>query len=416
MTVEIGIAEYVLSTNGNVDIVTTGLNGVTPKAALFVTSDTPNWVTPATFTGSITIGATDGTRQWLAGIVHPDGNTTGTLSYRRNSTTQCVGRLDTSLIFTGVGTFVKWLSTTDTGTDETGVRVNITSATGYTRGYVILFAGDDVSARADNFTAHATVDSTVNVTAPGFRSKLTLLATTNGASSPNGLFAYGFAANDGATITQRSMAVNYQNIAPPTANYGLVSSDSGHLQIFGSSITYRTEIGDNANGFNATSRVGGSGGDVVYYLALDFVGRDVWVGSFDTPTATGEFSETSPGFKPQIVSFITSMMTAEDTVKANNEPGLFGVSAFTETEEHSVSMTVEDNVSTTNSSNVADNTKAVNVDDATQTAAFDAAFTEMLSTGWKINFSTANGTARKWIGFAVQAESASGKHGGIIGL
>ena len=133
------------------------------------------------------------------------------------------------------------------------------------------------------------------------------------------------------------------------------------------------------------------------------------MGSIDSPTATGDESQTDPGFKPQFVMVgLTSLESADAVVTTGDEVIGWGFGAFTPDDEFVNSWASEDNVGTSNSQSLSEDV-SVNLFDGPGNNLHKATFVEMLSTGWKWNFSAADGTARKWYYVAIEAERKAGR-------
>lgn len=417
MSVEIAIVPFTLSPAGDLDIVTEEMNGVTPKAALFFSTNGAVLGTPRDFT-TFCIGACDSTRQWAIGGSSQHGATT-TLSNRRFSNTICIGRIDTSNNFIITGTFVKFLSTTDTGDNNTGVRININ--TGFVvQGFCILFGGTEVQAYASTALLDDK-DVTQQITAPGFRSNMTFFAmdgkAPGHAASTQGAFGFGWASNDGTTILQSGYGRSDRDNVTTTEQRAQVNSARVGCYITSSTpFQWAVEMGDNANGFSVTARDNRSAiNDHVAYLALEITGRSVWAGMMNSPTATGNDAQTGPGFRPALVGLIPNMVTAVDALKINAEAGSFGFSAFTQTQEACGAVAGEDAVTTSNTESVFDD-DAVDLNDEAGAAAFDATFVSMDANGWTLNFSAVDGATRKWPAFAIAAASGGYPAGMMMGL
>jgi hypothetical protein len=170
----------------------------------------------------------------------------------------------------------------------------------------------------------------------------------------------------------------------------------------GGSTVWSLTSSTNANGIDLNVVDGNCNVDV-HVLLLKFDTINVSVNSFDSPTSTGNDSQTGPNFKPQAVILGLSDNTAVDTVTAANVAG-HGISGFTGDSEFCNSWSDEDAADPTNTQSLSDNT-AVNLADDDGTNLHTASFTSMDSTGFTLNYSAASGTALKWFYGAFQESS-----------
>lgn len=396
MAIEIGIVSYTPST-GDVDITTTALNGVTPKLAIFMPQRNGT-LGSESGDAHFSLGCADGTNQWCIGHFGNGGDVTSRTD-RKFLNTICCGRLNFGT-FAEPATFVQFLSTTDTGDSSTGVRINHAAGQAF-KCICILIGGDDFS--VDVGTASlGNQDVTTNVTAPGFRSQLTIVATdsnvVNHASSAGGNWSVGYASNDG-TIAQRAHIRHIRNGVNPAEDLAYLHTSRVIGHITTTALDWTAELEDNANGFDLTVRDANSGDDVGY-IAMAFANHSVVVDTMTTPTSTGNDAQTGLGFEPLFVGFISGMMTAANSLKTNGEAGSIGMSWIAETEEACAEATFEDAVSPTNAGSYV-NTVAVDMLDHDGTAGFVGTLTSFDADGHTVNYTTVDGSARLWPRFAV---------------
>ena len=175
----------------------------------------------------------------------------------------------------------------------------------------------------------------------------------------NLIFSFGIAANDGSE-TQRCLLWSEQDAQAAGVPETILDTGAVGGQLVAGSLTWTGEVTSfDENGFTLTTRDGGSGGDVLYFLAMKIAGGNKWVGSVDAPTSTGDDVQTGPGFTPTVVIEALSMATAENSILATAAAGAFGISVFTATEEFSTSFAIEDAATTRDTQNVSDN-QAIN--------------------------------------------------------
>lgn len=278
---------------------------------------------------------------------------------------------------------------------------------------VILLGGTDLSVHANSITWGDTVNEAIDVTAPTFEPDIVFMIgfrdqIFNDPGGGDTESSYGICHNDGASgITQRANGSRYDNGVADAAvelefyeTATLTYSNNG-------SHDWRVELGTfDANGFTATARDSGGNNSVCAYLALKFANHDSWVGTHDTPTATGDKDETGPNFKPQFGMMGSTLAEAAGTTYVDDHAISTAFSAFDGTNEFCTVVSSEDAATTMNTQSVSDNT-AVQLPDNTGSALITASFSSFLSNGFRLNYSAVDtGAARKGWAFAVEEDAA----------
>jgi hypothetical protein len=274
---------------------------------------------------------------------------------------------------------------------------------------VILFGGDDLSAHANSITWGDTIDEAIDVTAPAFEPDIVFmigsrdLTAFNTAGGGDTEASFGVCHNDGASgITQRAIGMRYDN-GVATSIVELEYSTDATL-VFSNNEAHDWEVDlttFDANGFTANARDAGGNLSNCAYLALKFANHSSWVGTHSTPTSSGDKADTGPGFKPQLAILGNSLAEAANTLYLDSHATTVGLSAFDGTNEFCTTVSSEDNVGTTNTQSLSDNT-AVNVPDNAGSALLTAAFTSFDATGFTLNYSAFDAAARLFFGFAVE--------------
>lgn len=392
--------------SGNQDITKSGFG--TPKAAIFITSYNPAAARGDYAQAHFSFGFTDGTNQYVATMLDLDGLGT-TDAHRRQATDEVIMFLDdnTPANVEQEANFVQWI------TD--GVRINwATSNPPSDRAVtVILLGGTDLSAKVNTVT-FGTEDTLVHVTDVGFEADALITAGvgadgTTGLDSDQAHSVYGLGlVHNGVSVTQRGIAFMSQDNLVTSNIGGILMTNGAGGQVTISGVTWRADFSNfDSAGFDCHSRGGDSASDIVGYLALKVAGRTLWVGTVDAPTATGNNSQTGPAFQPDFVMQILSMATAIDTHDVTGKHGAFGVSVIDSAGAESYEgVAMEDGAGTSNTARISD-ADAINLDDDDGTDAFDATYVSMDANGWTLNFSAADGTTRKWIGFAISAAAGT---------
>ena len=277
------------TSNGTQDITITDFG--TPKAAMFIIT---KGVTDNTSVDGAVIatGFTDGTRNVCGDIAAKHGDET-TVTRSGFSTSACISMSDdTGNLATA--DFDSWI------TD--GVRIDWTNAppSAYLL-TVVLFGGDDLTAYASFFTS-AAVGNTADITDPGFQPTDLITVFEGNPGSPS--ICIGAVHDDGAsTVTQASTAYTSRNSRTAGENAGESTATYGAFLLRSDGLIHRTQSFNtfDANGFSATCGGTTTGDDEIIYLALKIENHDSYVGTFSTPTSTGNDAQTDPGFKPQFL-------------------------------------------------------------------------------------------------------------------
>lgn len=403
MTISTGLCRAAANTSPGSQVFLDPNMTVTPNGARFIISRA---VTDGTAAAHATLGygaATSTTARWCCGIQVDDAAGT-TNANRIFMNDQCICILNTTgSAVEGEADFVQFIPNTGSGA---GVEVTWGDApAGAYFVTVELYAMNAIA--CGTYVTGASAGATTTVT-PGFPSTLILAATTGSATldtlAIHGTMSAGACAGNlsqfmVATIDRNTQAAT--QVSLQARNDRIVSdiSTTG-VENWGSEITSIT-----ATTFVATQRIANGGGDLVGYLAMDTGSIATWVGTFSSPTSTGNQSITAPNFIPQFVGLGLSGAEALATAYNNASAGIFGSGAFTPTAEFSTTIADEDAATTSNAQSLSDNV-AVNLPDHTGAALCVANFVSMDATGWTLNHTAVSATAKIWGAFAIQAEAA----------
>lgn len=404
MAVTTAVTRVACNTGTGTQDITVGGFG-TPKAALFICSKaTANGVAADHYV--LSFGAATGTsNEWCLSLNTEDGVAT-TDTRATTDSDRCI-RLNNPGTATvdGEAEFTAFI------TD--GVRINwLNAPSAAWLLTVVLFGGSDLSAHANNIALGNSLDNAVDVTAPGFEPTLVFTACQGSlgmdADASSLRDAFGIVHNDGG-VTQRSAAYENPNGAAAGNPTGRCTESYGIMQIAGggsAALDWGGEFGSfDGSGFTVTTRNAGANNTSMMYLALRLGGiQNGWVGTVDTPTSTGNETETGPSFTPQIVYQIGTHMEAIDTAY-NSSPlaGVTGLGAFTDSAEYMTSVADEDGASTTDTQSLSDDT-AIELPEDDGTAGLTASFVGMVSTGYTLNYSAVLGNAKKFFNLAIEGE------------
>lgn len=394
----VAVTQFNLNTvTGNQTVSVSGFG--TPVAAIFIAS--ANQTSGNSAGAVMSFGATDGTNQWVTAAKSAHGVTpTSAACGRRAATDECIMIMNGSNSNNNVVVEANLVSF---GSDEFTINIGATGGAG--TDYLvtaILFggtAGSGWSAKAGTTTL-ATQNNVKTIT-PGFQTNALIvdhalgLAFTDVGTAVSG-FDQGWASYDGTTI--RQCAAQYRSDgANPTTVQGLVRNDAVWAITGASRRAVLQNITSTA--FDLLSQGADLSGLTVGYLALNFGGsHEAWAGVVDSPTSTGSANlpaSGGPSFTPSFAMMRPNMLSAVNTDETAGQAGGFGLAAMTADAQYCTAWADEDNQTTTDTQSVA-GAAAINLDDHTGADQFDATLTGFATGAATLNFTAANGTARKW--------------------
>jgi hypothetical protein len=343
-----------------------------------------------------TIGFSDGTRQNTAFARSKDGVAT-TVTGRRADTTDILYYADQDGTTIGRVQFSAWI------TD--GVRLNwsVAPASAY-QVSCTLFGGTGVTnAYVNTVATPSTVDTSTTVNTVGFQPDVIIGAisgdgTYNDTNQAQGDISVGFA----TSTAQKAMSwVDVNSVTTTSVVERTLSNRIGRS----SNGTQQVEIQNfTSSGFDATTRTTGTAA-TVGYLALKFSGISPTILAIDSPTATGSQAITGITGTPQWGMLAGGSIQTVDSTITTTDAEAFGVSTFTSAAQSCFGISSDDGVATSNADTVADAKPICLIKD---NAAFHTAtFTSFSSGTATFNYSTANGTTRKWVGLFLSDSGAS---------
>jgi hypothetical protein len=371
---------------GNNNWVTTDLDGETPVACIIIGNfaDTDGIVEAGMMWG---MGFCDDTNEGSITAGHGDGDSPVD-GHRGTHNTQVIANGDTRATGDVDAAFVSFI--------ENGVTLNWSDLPATSQLYtVIFFAGSGVSAYMETITPGA-VSTTTSVTGAGFQADIVFLSTaTRTGTSTSGSYQNAFGI---CTPGNTDVCLAVHDLAGGAASVGVSTVRSDRC------IGWTSTTGGGSWRSGLTSSVNANGVDLnvvdldmnvdVHCLLLKFDTIKVSVGSFDSPTSTGNNTLTDPNFRPQAVIFGLTNETAVDTINTTTSCA-WGISAFTGDSEFCNSWADQDAANPSNTQCISDNT-AVRFSDYDGSNLHTASFVEMGAQGPTLNYSAANGTVRKW--------------------
>ena len=385
----------------------------TPSAVLVLTAGNPETFAPSDSSRIAIGGGTSASSRWWNMTAAEDNQSTWSQDAgRRMANTRILG------ISSSDGSNTVVISADHNGSGEDYVELDWTAVNSNesVRPYVMVIGFRANQAATNNQDGGTGL---VDITSAGFEPELVLFSsgmeTYDDATGHRGYGGIGLggAHNPGTGDSDVQIGHTFSvwdcNAVSDTQSYGRLSTSRAHdnnnvedvLRHYVDSV----EAFD-SSGFSTNFVTGSATDDGFGWLALDLPNSRVAVGTFTTPTTTGEadfthanFSPVIP-FKPHFLIFAGGKIATVDSNaddSANAE--VFGVWAMSDLMEGSVSTAVENGVTPSNAhSTIA---QALDINDGDGTALFDATFTKFIRGGMRANFTATDGTARKWFYIAI---------------
>ncbi len=367
---------------GTQDIIVPGFGP--PVAAIFIfgrgTTDGVEVVQGCYFS----FGVTDGTTHWVISGAEVSTSTT-TVCDMRGATDEVIQRHGNGTIFDEAN-FDSWI------TD--GVRINW----GVNGGanillHVVLFGG---SITADVSTITPAIQDSVVTATPGFEFDALIGSFNsilfNDTNSATWISSLGFASYNGL-VRQSVFEFRTGDALGTTATQCEVRDDAIATILSDRFLSVEnvtsTQFDLRSTGFDAS-------GDDFGYLALNFgSGGGAWTGVLDSPIVTGNNSWINPSFEPIFGLLLPNTSQTINTTLTDGQGAGFSVSAFTATEEFTMSWFEEDAQDVQDQGSLSDD-QAINLDFDDGTNSHDATFSSFDDAGTTLNFSVVDGTAQKW--------------------
>lgn len=322
----VAVQDFEAAATGNLDVTSTDITGITPKAVIVVVGNHNIANDPvATVNASQSIGFYDGTTQVYATCFSED-NVASTDTYRNQNT----GSVIRTLTETG-STRLQATASFISG----GVRLNFTTVPAFTiRGYCIMFCGTDLSASVGSL-ALGTGTSALNVTTPGATSDIVFFtnAGTNNTTtvSADAHLGFGIAVNDGSATQKcfaRAEVDNAANAGPAVIIYD--NRCMAKHNASSAAVVYDLTYATHASGFSVTPSAS-SGSNNLHWLELRLAKNHKFkLIDIDTPTVTGTVGYTGLGAKPQAAITVATSQVARNTAELDSiNTESWGIGAMT---------------------------------------------------------------------------------------
>ena len=397
--------------------------GFQPKAyILFVTKASVDDTDSATGESILSIGMTDGTTQFCMMSGSEDNQATNDVG-RRGMTDEVLCSFDAQAnqVVDGEANHVSM--------DADGFTINIgddfTDPANPLVHY-IAFGGDDLSVSAGTVDLADVVDTSVDVTAPGFEPDVVitsfvgvLLDLDGDTSNDVHSFSLGWAVNpdrqaSGNQFSMMTAGRDGQTGGDSYSRFDNVRAGTSHRN---SAIDASYEIGTfDASGFDVTTRLAAATtNEIMGYLALNLgsANPQVYTTARTARTATGNDVETGAGFQPIFLMGIGS--AAVTTTNSNTNAGSMVVGITDGTNSLSLMRFDDDALNPSNNANRVTNTQFMSANSDSGAIDWEATFSSFDSSGWTINYGDAAGAAYQNAFLAIGSSTAGIAFGGSAG-
>ena len=295
-----------------------------------------------------------------------------------------------------------WYATSSLITD--GIRLDYTSggAPSVSCYLTIILFGEMTNAYVGQAALSGSGDH--DITSPTFKPNLVFSLTrgrniTNDYAGHNNMH-FGAVHNNSSDVVSEA-CINYwrNSLTDPTQAAIRLNTAGNHRYISGYDMNFTTF---DSSGFTINTGATDPGGDYVYYLALDTGDTDgVDVSIIDTPTSTGSWAVTDPGFNPQCVILVEGFNTTVDTTVNSGSEMAIGITAFDGTTIRTVGDWSQDEVYTgSNEGTWSADSLSFESNAGVQYA---GTLTSLDSSGYTLSMSSVSGTSHKWISIAISS-------------
>lgn len=292
-------------------------------------------------------------------------------------------------------------------------------------GFTLNWANADANARVINYIAIGgttltnvmggsgamrTTTGNQSYTGVGFQPDAILFFFTHYSQSTNGgsnaghsRFTIGYANSSSSRGYSGWLSRNGEN---PTVTNRVQKTNRCFGQLTTDSLLSEFDIVSfDSDGFTLNQTTASSTADSFYYVA--FKGAQFKVGSFNQATSTGNQSTTGVGFQPALLMLQSINNTTSSSVLANSRNS-FGAGSSSSARA-AIFNGDRDNVATTITDTDLDRTSIIKMmTEGTPSTEADGDLNSLDSDGFTINWTTADGTAREILYFAIGDVAAGG--------
>ena len=386
---------------GNTTDLTVSGFGTPTAALLFACSATPS-------DNPNTLFQTHGVGFWTSGgsrsvSFDDDGSQSTTRSARQFSTSP--------LVLVNAASTDANLLTWSAATITDGLRLTVSSGSSGTPSryvWALLFKG--TTGESVGTVNLGTGTSGISVTDPGFKPDLVVAIHAGMGSAAvlsNALLGFGVAhINSSDSITQACVSLGSNDNVSTSQTNAFASSSAIAAQAFTDTVDWTAAItAVGSSGFTITPSADANS-DIVGWMALKLADADdAHVSLNSARTSTGSQAKTGVGFTPAAVLFSIAETTADGTASQGGALS-FGGSDGTRTQ--TVGGRSRDAVTTTDCGSYASTSNPLFMRTGAGSINIEAALTSLDSDGWTLNYTTASGSAQRFLAIAIGDSTAGG--------
>lgn len=399
MAIETAIATGLTPTaTGTTSYEATGFG--TPQAAIVFMSRAYSGTNPAAEAG-LSVGFTDGTTTNVSGFTSDDN--VGTSNTQRFSSTSQVVRSGNGGGTTNIeGAFSAWATN--------GLTINYTKVDATNQYYISVLL---IKGCTNVKVATEQLSTSDVITTVGFKANLVFFHTVNNTGTTdntNASLSFGAAHNNSSdVVTQGCIAFGSTDNQASDITTVAVYNNACIAQAYNNTVQWTSVASAfGASGFTLTA--GSNPNDHSSYLAIDTGDTDgVDISVVDSPTATGVTSFEDAGFTPQSVILGASSAPTVNAAHTADPMGMaFGM--FDGTTEVSMGVDHDDAAGTTDvQSNYSTNAMQLyEFGGTTHDKMHEATLDSFDSLGYNLDFTTVDGTSRKWLSIAIEGAAVGG--------
>lgn len=399
MALNLGIVLGDIDTGtSNIDFTDTGMNGATGLAYLLFGQHIP---VPASETTAaylrLSVGASDGTSQWVGAIRSADAQAT--------TNTQPRGTIaDVYALINNTAGGITSGRAQHNAFIANGFRLGRSTAptlAGSAMG--LVFGGSDASVKAGTIAGNTAIGGTASVTGLAWQPNLLFLWNNNTAFNDlavSGLFSSFGMAN---ATTQMCYAWSSTDAAAATDVNAYI--DTTHIGHFFAATDQTHTVAFTSDGFTLTT--GGSTGVKTFgYLAVRLANQQTSIKIQDVPISTGATDPWSVGFEPAINLAVQTQMSVLDAKRSDLNAGAWGVALFNDVVQYAIALADKDAITPTDNQTMLGKF-AADLTTHTGNASIKGTWSSQNSSGVTINWSAVNtGGARKFIHLAIEKTSS----------
>jgi type IV pilus assembly protein PilY1 len=367
--------------------------GFQPKAyILFYTKNDTDDMDSNGMGSILSIGMTDGTNQFCMASGSEDNQGTTDVGRRGYSDVVLATHdAQTDQLVEGEASHVSM--------DSDGFTISITTpftAPAFPIVHYIAFGGDDLLATAGSVDLADTVDTSVDVTAPGFEPDVIItsfighfLYADGNTDNDDHSFSIGWAVNPALQASNNTYSVMVASQDNQATSHTISRFDNTRAgtSYRDGAIDVSYDIGNfNSSGFSVTTRLAAAAAnEIIGYLALK-LGSDpnVYSTARTARTSIGDDVEAAAGFQPIFLFGIGSAAASSFNTNTNGCSMAIGMTDGTDT--YAIVQHDEDGISPSNTHNRVTNTQFMTADSPAGGIDWEATFEAFNVDGWTINY------------------------------